>query len=407
MDHLSRNLRTCLAFGTVALATAGWVQTAEADDASNHQAYQTRPIELGVSGSSIEFLEVNGQFYCYAGTLGALVEGASDPTQLYVLSNNHVLARENEASIGEDVIQPGLLDENGIPNACSVAGTNYTPYIVGSLSNWVPLVFKPLPVGKSDNVVDAAIAAVSGADVDSGGFIRDIGTLNPNTAAAVIDMPVMKSGRTTGLTHGHVAAVDVSVAVQYNGGYGLFKKQIRVVPDDEPAFILGGDSGSLLVTDPADGSAPQAVGLLFAGNAGGTDTFANPIDEVLGQLNVNMAGCAADLGCGSGGGSSGGGGGKKGGGGNGGGGNGGGGRPAFEFEPFGLDVARAAKAAHESMLFTIQGVVGVGVGVDENDNAVIEIYVDSGGRMPAVSEFPERLDGVEVNVIDTGVIRAY
>lgn len=41
--------------------------------------------ELGLSGSSIEFLQVDGSLFCYAGTLGALVEDTANPSLTYVL----------------------------------------------------------------------------------------------------------------------------------------------------------------------------------------------------------------------------------------------------------------------------------------------------------------------------------
>ena len=40
-------------------------------------------------------------------------------------------------------------------------------------------------------------------------------------------------------------------------------------------------------------------------------------------------------------------------------------------------------------------------------NAVVEVYVAGGSRMPAASELPDSLDGVVVKVIDTGVIHAH
>ncbi len=396
-----------VAAAIVAAAVIGFSSGAIADNGAAHQADQVRPILLGVSGSSIEFLEVEGISYCYAGTLGALVEDAVDSSLIYVLSNNHVLARENAATVGEPVIQPGLLDENGVPTSCSAVGTDYTTDIIGSLSDWVPISFKNLPIGRATNTVDAAIAQVDGIDVDSDGYILDIGVVDPVTAPAAIDMLVMKSGRTSGLTRGVVAAVDVSIAVGYSSGYGLFKKQVRIAAIPGQAFIRGGDSGSLLVTDPADGTTPQAVGLLFAGNDTGSDAFANPIDEVLAAFGVNMAGCAVDPAC-TGGGSSGGGGGSKkgGGGGNGGGGNGGG-RPTAGFEPFGLDLASQAKARHEEELFGIRGVVGTGVGTDEDGNAVIEVYVKGAAKKIVGQPIPDELDGVPVRVIETGEIRAF
>ena len=52
------------------------------------------PIPLGVSGSSQTLERVKGLLYCYAGTLGSLVR--DNAGQRYILSNNHVLAKENE-----------------------------------------------------------------------------------------------------------------------------------------------------------------------------------------------------------------------------------------------------------------------------------------------------------------------
>ena len=118
-------------------------------------------------------------------------------------------------------------------------------------------------------------------------------------------------------------------------------------------------------------------------------------------FGVNMAGCSADTAC-AGGGSGGGGGGKKGGGGG-----GGGKKPKAGFEPFGLDLASQAKARHEEELFLIRGVVGTGIGADEDGNAVIEVYVKGGAKQVVGEPIPDDLDGIPVRVIETGEIRAF
>ena len=57
-----------------------------------YQCEQPRAIELGVSGSSIEHV-IDGAFaFCYTGTLGSLI---SDGIDQYIVSYNHVLAKEN------------------------------------------------------------------------------------------------------------------------------------------------------------------------------------------------------------------------------------------------------------------------------------------------------------------------
>ena len=49
-----------------------------------------------------------------AGTLGCLVKDLSD-SSLCILSNNHVLADSNAASIGDNIIQPGSADGGVVP----------------------------------------------------------------------------------------------------------------------------------------------------------------------------------------------------------------------------------------------------------------------------------------------------
>jgi hypothetical protein len=95
---------------------------------------------------------------------------------------------------------------------------------------------------------------------------------------------VVKSGRTTGLTCSAISQIAVDFNVRYNtacDGSGdeftkLFTNQIAI---SGAAFADSGDSGALL----ADQQTAQPVGLLFAGNA--TETFANPIDDVLRSLS--------------------------------------------------------------------------------------------------------------------------
>ncbi len=53
------------------------------------------------------------------------------------------------------------------------------------------------------------------------------------------------------------------------------------------AFVLPGDSGSLVVTDDVNAN---PVGLLFAGNADGTMAIVNPIESVLQYFHVTIDG---------------------------------------------------------------------------------------------------------------------
>src|SRR5262245_61143419 len=127
-----------------AVALAFWIgasapAAADPVSAADTQGLQTRPIRLGVSGSSKTLLLIRSLLYCYTGTLGALVEDAAQ--RQYVLSNNHVLAKENEnlkygsAVDNATIIQPGLLDEA----ACSTS-LGDPAHAVADLSTYVPIL---------------------------------------------------------------------------------------------------------------------------------------------------------------------------------------------------------------------------------------------------------------------------
>ncbi len=92
---------------------------------SSHQAQSgDTNILLGSSGGNNNDLDTqNGQpVDCCGGTLGALIQN-SGGTQ-YLLSCNHVLARSDQATTGEMIIQPGLIDNSS--GACYPVGNKGT-----------------------------------------------------------------------------------------------------------------------------------------------------------------------------------------------------------------------------------------------------------------------------------------
>jgi len=62
-----------------------------------HTQQQAAPIKLGTSGSNVK--DINASFCC-TGTLGSQVKDANGA---YILSNNHVLARDNAGKPGEGI----------------------------------------------------------------------------------------------------------------------------------------------------------------------------------------------------------------------------------------------------------------------------------------------------------------
>ncbi|MBE3108896.1 MAG: hypothetical protein IMZ46_00035 [Acidobacteria bacterium] len=230
-------------------------------DPNTSTGWCDRPVPIGVS---------TGHPAITAGTIGARV---TDGTNVYALSNNHVYANENNATIGDNVLQPGTID--GGRNPADAIGTLY---------GFQAIVFN----AGAKNTIDAAIA-LCGTDTLGNATPSDgYGTPSSVTVSAALYQPVKKYGRTTGLTSGNITAINATVKVGYRTGTARFVKQIVV--ESAGAFIQGGDSGSLLVTDDEENN---PVGLLFAGNGSGTMAIANRIELVLDRFGVTIDGTAA------------------------------------------------------------------------------------------------------------------
>jgi hypothetical protein len=138
-----------------------------------------RPVPIGVSTGHTEIS---------AGTIGART---TDGSSVYVLSNNHVYANRNDASIGDPVIQPGMIDGGEFPSDA-----------IGRLARMVPIDFS----GLCTNLVDAAIAYTTTDMVDSGTPADGYGVPYNQVLEPQPFLDVMKYGRTTGLTFGQVVA---------------------------------------------------------------------------------------------------------------------------------------------------------------------------------------------------------
>lgn len=358
-------------FGLAAIVLAFSTGNVRADSGPQHQVAQAWPIQLGTSGGNINDIS---RRYCCSGTLGAVV---TDGYDLYILSNNHVLARSNRGQIGEDISQPGMVDQS-----CGQAGA------LADLSAFVPIKFKSIK-SVPLNQVDAAIALGQTGALSADGAILDIGPVSAATVPAYVGQAVKKSGRTTGFTVGSVAAINVTVDVGYSttcGGASTqvarFTNQIRISPG---SFSAGGDSGSLIVesgaTDPTDGL-PRATGLLFAGSS--TSTIANPINSVLSALGVaTIGGVTPTSATGA----------------------------SFAVTPgknskHSLNLVGTVKGRHSAELLGIPGSVGHGIGLSRTGDYVIEVYLAQDSAQ-ARGKAPRSLEGVPVQVVVTGPIEAF
>ncbi len=236
-----------------------------------------------------------GHHLVTAGTFGCLVRRGND---VYILSNNHVLANSNDAQAGDPIWQPGRAD----------GGTAADQ--IGALAEFVPIAFDgdpaptPPPPANSGcapvlgalawlmsqlqarqraaapknqpgrNQVDCALARPNSLDVVNPDILG-IG-VPAGVGSATLGTQVQKSGRTTSYTRSAILQIDVTASINYGGRMATFTDQLMA-----GAMSQGGDSGSLVLDMNS-----QAVGLLFAGSP--ATTIINPIQFVLEALNAEL-----------------------------------------------------------------------------------------------------------------------
>lgn len=342
---------------------------AAAESSSSHRFRHERPIPLGISGSHFEKSFPRS---CYSGTLGALV--VDKYNQPYILSNNHIFAKLNDAKMGDAIIQPSLLDQDP---SCQ-RSTNDT---VAALTHFIPLAFN----SSLHNYVDAALAQTSFDLVSTS--ILGLGELNPQTLVPTLSLIVTKSGRTTGITQGIISAVDVTINIQYTScGKGEIKtarfKNQFLIASHSSSFAQEGDGGALVVHKNKNHVHP--VGLLTAGTP--MYVVATPIDVVLTCFGVSFpkgvlkpkADCTPTS--------------------------------SHAFAPWtfqtSLQQVHDIKTKFEDQLLNIKGVQGIGIGISDQKKPVIEIYVLKAST-EQTSLLPTQLEGVTVQMKETGMFNAY
>ena len=335
----------------------------------SQSATLARPIPMGVSGGNIDdsMPISHRRIECFSGTLGSMVQDSSSVQ--YILSNNHVLADLNKAKPGQQIVQPGLIDTSPV---CQKVPSD----AVATFSRTVKIKF-----GSAKNTIDAAIAAVDPNDVSPD--ILNIGPIASSVVTPTLGLAVQKMGAASCLTTGTISSVSFNGTVNYGGGKkAKFVNQIAI---NAEGFSLAGDSGSLIVTQDA---CPQAVGLLFAASADGSQTIANPISAVLSGLNVSMVGgctpqaapaaAQADVEAGN-----------------------------VGMSKEAVASATAIRDRHEDDLMRIPGAVGTGIGIgDEPGRPAIIVYVKK-MTPEAQAAAPKDVEGVPVKMIQNGGFVAY
>jgi hypothetical protein len=235
--------------------------TANQDDIDLRKS-KVRPAIPGVS---------IGHYKTSAGTLGAVVKGPF-PGGMAILSNNHILAngtdgKDGLAAAGDPILQPGPYD-GGTEKDVVARLVKFVPY------KWVSTDDYKKGKRPPANYVDAALAVPTEPNIIKKNILG-VGPVRGYTEAFP-GMPVIKSGRSTGVTSGRITAIHNTISIDEEDRAFIFEDQIATTPMSD-----SGDSGSLILTPEQ-----KAVGLLFAGSD--RVTYAAPIERVLRSLNVSL-----------------------------------------------------------------------------------------------------------------------
>lgn len=207
-----------------------------------------------------------------AGTLGCFVID-STTGEKYILSNWHVLHGDSGV-IGDKIVQPGPFDDN----------------------NWVPNVVGHLFRSHLGLAGDCAISTIANRSIDTS--VLDLNTKPKQIAKAELGDHLIKSGRTTQVTHGIVSKVEMIIDLNYGGSTGNRKiggfeiSSHPGFPAHDNEISMGGDSGSCWLVADDNGDATDIIaGLHFAGES---SDFVNEfalacnIHSVLAKLNVTL-----------------------------------------------------------------------------------------------------------------------
>jgi len=253
--------RAAAAAGTAAVTGAAAAAPACTDQRQTRQ----RPVVAGISTAHHDVTAGTLAYFCRSTRHG------DDPSQVCVLSNNHIYSNLNRAVAGDPLYQPGPLDGG-------VTADHFADFL-----RTVPLQLD----GTTPNRVDAAVGRLlPGVPFDE--QVCTIGKIT-GTNRAVQSMQIRKHGRTTGYAEGTVSdeLIDAIVGMDPDdpSKVGLFQNQMRLVPTAPfTAIGLGGDSGSLVVNK----STSEAVGLYFANPSTGEYGYANHIADVLADLEIQL-----------------------------------------------------------------------------------------------------------------------
>jgi hypothetical protein len=190
------------------------------------------------------------------GTLGGVVKRESD--WCYILSNNHVLARNDptRGPIRQPAFDPGTTRDD----------------MIATLEDFIPIEFD----GRF-NEVDCAIAKINSPSEEFvSRCVKDIG-IPERIGVRRSEQLVRKSGYSTELRTGTLKSDNATFNSELLGRPVIFVRQLKCT-----VMSARGDSGALIW----DATEPEVIGLLIGGNL--DHTFGNRIEFVLDRLGVSL-----------------------------------------------------------------------------------------------------------------------
>ena len=215
-----------------------------------------RPVK---GGSSISHIESD-----IPGTAGGTVKLNK---KKFILTTNHVAALVNEAELNDPIIQPAKADGGKSED------------VIGYLEDFTFIDFSRGVI----NELDAALISPINDKMFSESIIN-VGKVK-GVEEADLGIQVQKSGRTTGLTSGHIIQIGVLAVVVYPGDRSaIFKDQILVIGTGARKFIAYGDSGSFVINPDTK----RVVGLTFAGSLYRNYALITPMKKIIEFFGIEL-----------------------------------------------------------------------------------------------------------------------
>ncbi|MGG4498128.1 hypothetical protein [Brevibacillus reuszeri] len=226
-----------------------------------------RRIRPVIAGYSVGYPGVSG-------TAGLIVQSASRSAQRYLLSNNHVLNKNNTGGYTE-TIQPGGAD-----------GGRSGRDRIGRLYRYVRLR------KNGANYIDAALSIPTTNRLLAPRYAT-VGTVRGHVRSYAVGSRFKKVGRSSGRVSGVVVSIHTDIDVDYGNlsGLGTIRFRNQTVIRGAGAVSLPGDSGSVWLT-----ASNLAAAVNFAGSADGRLSISFPIQWAMQAFGIRVARAASATG---------------------------------------------------------------------------------------------------------------